>query len=173
MTASEASQIVGLIEATWDHEVSDATRAAWMRLIADLGYAEAEAAVARLGVTFRYRRPMISDLVAEVMAGRPGPPDGLAAWEAVCRSIAAGGWNGDHSNVPELAREVARQIGWEAIGLSSSQDTWMQRHFIRAYEARAERLGRQEQIGALGGGEGLAELAGEMLAHPALGEGSR
>ncbi len=171
MKASEAALLVAEIEAIYEHEFPTATREIWTRVIADVALEEAIPAVSLMLRTHRFK-PVPADFFAALAAIRPGGPSGIEAWEQVCRSVSAHGWDGDHSDVPAEAREVAEAIGWQAIGMSPTTDTWMQRHFIRHYEARMERRTREQLVSpGLAAGGPLGELAAGLFEPPAMEAG--
>ena len=145
MEMTKALKVIAYIEMAYNTEFEDGTRMVWVDQMHDLDYEEGLAVAKHMVATVPYKPVPAHFRGAVADVREAGRSDGLAAWDQVCASIVANGWDGDHSGLPPDVCEIADAIGWRTIGMSSTDDAWMQKHYIARYEARAERRVRGEQ----------------------------
>lgn len=137
MNISQALDVIAYAEAVFKTELPEPTVKAWAEMLLDLDYDEAKDAVrdAASGTDWL----TIAAVRKAAVARRSALPSPEQAWHQVLSAFTS--YQGEiGSNCHPVVAEVARCIGWDTIGMSSTEDSWMQRHFIKLYEARAERV---------------------------------
>lgn len=139
MTQSEVAKLVAVLMASFPHaKTSAATSGAYERMLADLDYESADAAVSALIATSRYMPTIaeIRDATITVHVGRPRA--GMEAWGDVRAAVGRYGRDRMPQFDDPITAAAVERIGWREFCLSDVSETpsWRAR-FVELYERLA------------------------------------
>jgi hypothetical protein len=151
----------------------------WYRMLADLPYEVAKAALLKVLATAKYFPTVAEIREAAASIVLPGLPSPAEAWEMVGRVVRKYGYYREKeglASLPPQVREAVRCIGWKEICLSEDIEV-VRAQFFRVYEQYANRKREEavipspvrEIIGQLA--ERFSISAGERLQLPEAGDG--
>lgn len=144
MTTSECSKVLKVLAAAWPNQpMSRETSQVYARMLSDLEYTVAAAAVERLIATQRGAwLPTVGEIrgVAAELA-LPAPLDPDEAWGEITSAIRRYGWPQEAAalaSLSPLVRRVAHNIGWTELCASDRPDV-IRGQFRAMYQAAVER----------------------------------
>lgn len=117
------------------------TASLWARMLSDLPYQVAEAALMKVLSTSKFF-PSVSDIRAAALElSTPRPPSALEAWAEVTRAISRYGYYNPEEALASMSPPVAkvvRLLGWREICISEEPGV-LRAQFRKAYEAQVDR----------------------------------
>lgn len=142
MTTDDAVSLLELLSAAYPSAtLSEATIAVYVRLMLDLPYLPAQAAVLALIASERYL-PSIAQIREATMDRAESLPDLESAWHEVATQVrTCGTWSAPTFSHPLIAR-VVNDLGWYDLCLSTHPET-DRAHFLRLFAEAKTRLRKE------------------------------
>lgn len=173
MTRAEAAELVAVLSSAYRAQsITEATCQVYETMLADLGYAAAQRAIARLIATSRYM-PTVAEIREAVLEVERGPQrGGVEAWGDVLEAIRrVGAYNPAPEFGDPIVSECVRLMGWVALcrGTNEAAD---RARFVELYESLAQRRRKEQVVGdslqlaAAGAAGRLAEGLARRMALP-------
>ena len=137
MMESEALDLIGFIEAAYEHSFPVATKNLWTEELTPLPLSTTEAVVRAMVKTDRVHAPRIGEVLSQVMSF--GLPSADEAWLQVLEEVRRCGLPGkpvfEHPTIT-LAVQI---VGWSVICNGGEADPWARKDFQRVYEGVAQK----------------------------------
>ena len=144
MTKNEIKNLIAWAAANFPHlQEKDLrpTAALWAKMLADIPYATAEAALMKVLSTSKFFPTVAGIRAAAVDLSSPRLPSAAEAWGEVTRAISRHGYYGQEEALASMSPPVAsvvRLLGWREICLSEEPEI-LRAQFRKAYETQVGR----------------------------------